>query len=110
MSEGVTDLNAAFESRNLRVDESGVLRRNDAQFPCALGRDGIRRDKIKGDGAMPLGEFPLRRVLYRPDRLAPLSPRDGWCNDSEHPLYKHKVSGSIPEVNTNFFNDLTGNG
>ena len=91
MNEGVTDRNAASESRNLRVDESGVLRWNDAQFSCALGRDGIRRDKIEGDDATPLGEFPLRRVLYRPDRLAPLSPRDGWCNDAEHPLYNHRV-------------------
>ena len=100
MNDGVTDQNASSERRNLWVNESGVLRWNDAEFPCALGRDGIRRDKIEGDGATPLGEFPLRRVLYRPDRLAPpstalplspLSPRDGWCNDAEHPLYNHQV-------------------
>ena len=68
-----------------------MLRWMDACFPCALGWDGIRRDKIEGDDATPFGAFPLRRVLYRPDRLAPLSPRDGWCNDANYPLYNHQV-------------------
>ena len=100
MSAGASDLNAAPESRDLRVDESGTLSWNETRFPCALGQGGVRRDKIEGDGATPLGMFPLRRVLYRPDRmapprtalpLAPLSARDGWCNDATHPLYNHQV-------------------
>lgn len=100
MSGAPSDRNSAPESRDLRVDESGILRWNEARFPCALGQGGVRREKIEGDGATPLGMFPLRRVLYRPDRLAPprtalplapLSPRDGWCNDAEHPLYNHQI-------------------
>ena len=65
MSAGASDLNAAPESRDLRVDESGTLSWNETRFPCALGQGGVRRDKIEGDGATPLGMFPLRRVLYR---------------------------------------------
>ena len=36
-----------------------------ARFPCVLVQGGVRRDKVEGDGATPLGMFLLRRVLYR---------------------------------------------
>ena len=42
---------------------------------CALGRGSVRRDKIEGDGATLLCILPLRRVLYRPDWLAPARTR-----------------------------------
>ena len=57
-------------------------------------------DKREGDGATPAGRFPLRRVLYRPDRLstpatplpvAPLTPEDGWCDDPADPQYNRPV-------------------
>ena len=57
---------------------------------CALGASGVvaAGAKREGDGASPAGTWPLRLVLYRPDRgAAPatrlptraLSPDDGWC-------------------------------
>ena len=61
---------------------------------CVLGRGGIRRDKREGDGATPVGRFPLRRVLWRADRLAkpetsllcsPIESDDGWCDDPADP-------------------------
>jgi len=67
---------------------------------CALGPAGIRADKREGDGATPAGRFPLRYLLYRPDRLPPpptalpllpLSPADGWCDAPEDPLYNRLV-------------------
>ena len=100
MNAGASYRNAVPEGRDLKVDESGMLPWNEARFPCALGQGGVRRDNIEGDGATPLGMFPLRRVLYRPDQLArlrtalplaPLSPRDGWCNDATHLRYNHQV-------------------
>ncbi|MEM8616628.1 MAG: L,D-transpeptidase family protein, partial [Pseudomonadota bacterium] len=65
---------------------------------CALGRGGVvmAEQKREGDGASPLGIWPMRRVFYRPDRLArpatglpaiPLRPNDGWCDAPDHPLY-----------------------
>jgi len=67
---------------------------------CATGRGGVTRAKREGDGATPIGRWPLRRVLYRPDRLAApatrlpcaaVDPRDGWCDDPEHPAYNRPV-------------------
>ena len=60
----------------------------------------MRVDKREGDGATPVGRFPLRRVLYRPDRLsapitrlpvAPLAPDDGWCDDPADAQYNRPV-------------------
>lgn len=67
---------------------------------CALGRGGVRPDKREGDGATPTGRFPLRRVLYRPDRgpapatvlpCAAIDPGDGWCDDPADPAYNRPV-------------------
>lgn len=72
------------------------------QAACALGRSGVRpaADKREGDGASPLGLWPLRRVLYRPDReprpatrlpVAAVSPEDGWCDAPGDPAYNQPV-------------------
>jgi L,D-peptidoglycan transpeptidase YkuD (ErfK/YbiS/YcfS/YnhG family) len=67
---------------------------------CAIGRGGVVRDKREGDGATPVGRWPLRRVLFRPDRLAaphtrlpvaPLAPDAGWCDDPADPAYNRPV-------------------
>ncbi|MCA6298304.1 MAG: L,D-transpeptidase family protein [Phenylobacterium sp.] len=74
---------------------------------CALGRAGVRpaADKREGDGASPLGVWPIRRVLYRPDRepapgtrlpVAALTPQDGWCDAPEDPAYNRPVRLPYP--------------
>jgi L,D-peptidoglycan transpeptidase YkuD (ErfK/YbiS/YcfS/YnhG family) len=69
-------------------------------FRCALGASGVTRSKREGDKATPAGRFPLRRVLYRPDRLAapatalpllPLQPQDGWCDAPDDARYNQAV-------------------
>jgi L,D-peptidoglycan transpeptidase YkuD (ErfK/YbiS/YcfS/YnhG family) len=69
-------------------------------FRAALGRGGVRIDKHEGDGGTPAGVLPLRRVLYRPDRVAaplsavpvlPLAPADGWCDDPAYAAYNKPV-------------------
>jgi L,D-peptidoglycan transpeptidase YkuD (ErfK/YbiS/YcfS/YnhG family) len=74
---------------------------------CALGRSGViaSADKREGDGCSPLGVWPLRRLLYRPDRGPPpktglpilaLSPGDGWCDDPGDPAYNQAVQRPYP--------------
>ena len=69
---------------------------------CALGRAGViaAADKREGDGASPLGVWPLRRLLYRPDRGPPpptglatqaLTPDDGWCDAPADPAYNQAI-------------------
>jgi L,D-peptidoglycan transpeptidase YkuD (ErfK/YbiS/YcfS/YnhG family) len=60
----------------------------------------VTTEKGEGDGATPAGALPLRRLLYRPDRMAapatrlpavPLAPDDGWCDDPDDRLYNQAV-------------------
>ncbi len=69
-------------------------------YVCAVGRAGIGVKQAEGDGVTPLGAWPVRRMLYRADRLAapatrlPLSalaPDDGWCDAPADPAYNTQV-------------------
>jgi L,D-peptidoglycan transpeptidase YkuD (ErfK/YbiS/YcfS/YnhG family) len=82
------------------VTADGWLRWGERRWRCALGPAGIRADKREGDGATPAGRFPLRRVLWRADRLprpetmlplTPLAPTDGWCDDPADAAYNRPV-------------------
>ena len=78
----------------------GLLRFQGRIFRCAIGKGGRRTDKREGDGATPIGLLPLRRLLYRADRLArpsadvpvaPIAPDDGWCDDPAHADYNTRI-------------------
>ncbi|MCA3357711.1 MAG: L,D-transpeptidase family protein [Roseomonas sp.] len=78
----------------------GLLRFQGGIYRCAIGKGGRRADKREGDGATPVGLLPLRRVLYRADRLAPpraavpsapVAPDDGWCDDTTHTDYNTQI-------------------
>ena len=83
------------------VHPGGLVTFEGRTLRAALGRGGVRgRDKREGDGATPAGALPLRRVLYRADRLPradcavsaePIAPDDGWCDDPAHPDYNRPV-------------------
>lgn len=72
-------------------------------YRCAIGRGGLVAADIKreGDGATPLGDWRVRGVLLRPDRVALpalrlpwrwLRPDDGWSDDPHDPAYNQPVS------------------
>jgi L,D-peptidoglycan transpeptidase YkuD (ErfK/YbiS/YcfS/YnhG family) len=68
---------------------------------AAVGRSGVTRHKVEGDGASPAGRWPIRRVLYRADKLpaapvtvfdaATIAPDDGWCDAAGHSEYNRPV-------------------
>ena len=75
--------------------------------PCSLGSAGVKVSHLKteGDGASPAGVWPLRRVLYRPDRVrepdtglpvAAIAPDDGWCDAPDDPAYNRQVKLPYP--------------
>lgn len=71
------------------------------RFPCVLGAAGIGDAKVEGDSATPAGVLPLRRLLFRADRVAPpvwagrarepISREDGWCDDPHDGAYNRMV-------------------
>ena len=87
------------------IGADGVLHHGGSRFRAALGRAGIRVDKQEGDNATPAGLLPLRRVLFRADRLprprapvpvALLAPEDGWCDEPLDPAYNRLVRLPFP--------------
>lgn len=83
----------------------GRLRLGDLAMPCRLGRTGIRVSKREGDGATPAGVWTLRRVLFRPDRVArprtrlavmPIHSWDGWCDEPRDRNYNRPVALPYP--------------
>lgn len=75
-------------------------------LPCAIGPNGFTASKHEGDGATPIGRWPLRRGLFRADRIAippsnklpmqALTPSDGWCDAPTDPNYNQFVTLPYP--------------
>jgi len=73
------------------------------QARAALGKGGVRpaAEKHEGDGASPIGLWPIRRVLYRPDKgpapqtalpVQAIHRQDGWCDAPADPRYNRPVT------------------
>jgi L,D-peptidoglycan transpeptidase YkuD (ErfK/YbiS/YcfS/YnhG family) len=71
-------------------------------LPAVFGKGGSKPavEKREGDGASPLGVWPVRAALLRPDRVAApatllpwrwLRPDDGWSDGAGDPAYNRPV-------------------
>jgi L,D-peptidoglycan transpeptidase YkuD (ErfK/YbiS/YcfS/YnhG family) len=80
----------------------GLLDLGSRRVRCALGKAGVTpaAAKREGDLASPAGVWPIRRVLYRPDRgAAPatalaaqaIEPDDAWCDAPDDDAYNRPV-------------------
>jgi L,D-peptidoglycan transpeptidase YkuD (ErfK/YbiS/YcfS/YnhG family) len=85
---------------DIRILSSNRLAFKGRVYACAIGRNGFTSAHREGDGATPLGRFPLRGCLYRDDRTPPpatclallkIEPQDGWCDDPDSPWYNRPV-------------------
>jgi len=92
---------------NFRATSDGWLDLRGRTVRCALGPAGVvaAADKREGDGKTPLGVWPIRRVLYRPDRggapktdlpVEALEQDDGWCDAPDDPRYNRPVRLPYP--------------
>ncbi len=70
------------------------------KFPCAIGKNGITKNKMEGDGCSPSGRYKINEIYYRADRLGKIkfktdsfeiSPDDGWCDDPNSQFYNKRI-------------------
>lgn len=74
-------------------------------FDCSIGKGGLVLDKIEGDGGTPIGQYPFRKLFYRPDRIhnvetvlpvQSLTESDGWCDDPLDQFYNQHITLPYP--------------
>ena len=72
-------------------------------YTCSIGRSGMiaAEDKREGDGASPIGAWPMKQVFYRADRLSrpqtglpcrEITTMMGWCDAPRDPAYNQLVT------------------
>ena len=88
--------------------KAGTLSLGDFSCACVIGKTGLiaASEKREGDGATPIGNWPIRAALLRPGRIeVPETPalpwrwirdEDGWCDDPADPAYNRPVH--LPRV------------
>ena len=72
---------------------------NKLKVKCAIGKKGIGYKKKEGDLITPIGQFKIKYILYREDRVKILSKlkkkvikKDmGWCDDPKSSQYNKLV-------------------
>lgn len=84
---------------------NGHINFSGRQIPCALGRSGKTVNKREGDGATPIGIWPLLAVYYRADRVTrpttvlpirTIKPHHGWCDAPQDRNYNRPVDLPYP--------------
>jgi len=91
----------------LIVDSSKYLhkhtRHETFSYTCTIGRSGMigASDKREGDGATPIGKWPMRRIYYRADRITlpklslpsiAITKDMGWCDAPADPAYNQRLT------------------
>ena len=78
---------------------------NKNKVKCAVGRKGIGYKKKEGDLITPKGQFKIKFILYRKDRVKistkikkrAIKKNMGWCDDSKSRDYNKLVKYSTKE-------------
>ncbi len=73
---------------------------NNYKVKCAVGKKGIGHKKSEGDRITPKGQYKIKFILYRKDRIKKISTKLkkvqinknlGWCDDPKSKQYNKLV-------------------
>ena len=95
---------------NLKNKDTLIV--DEFEFKCAIGKNGLKKNKIEGDKSTPKGIFSLGKLYYRSDRVPKpetnlttknITKNIGWCDIPNNKYYNQEVT-SLRNVNKeNFF-------
>ena len=96
----------------IKLKNKDTLIFDEFKFKCAIGKNGLKKNKIEGDKSTPKGIFGLGKLYYRSDRVTKpetnlttkkITKNMGWCDIPSNKYYNQEVS-SLKNVNEeNFF-------
>ena len=96
----------------IKLKNKDTLIFDEFKFKCAIGKNGLKKNKIEGDKSTPKGIYSLGKLYYRSDRVPKpetnlttkkITKNLGWCDISNNKYYNQEVS-SLKNVNKeNFF-------
>ena len=84
----------------LKIKNKDTLIIGEFRLKCAIGKNGIIKKKVEGDGCTPRGSFGLGTLYWRDDRVKKLKTKllskkikknSGWCNDPISNFYNREV-------------------
>lgn len=82
------------------VKKNGYLYYKNFKFRCAIGRSGIKKKKLEGDGITPKGRYKIIKIYYRSDKIKnfkteikkiEIKKNMGWCDDPSSNLYNKQI-------------------
>ena len=74
---------------------------NNYKVKCALGKRGVGQKKKEGDLMTPIGQYKIKYILYRKDRIKKIKTKFkkiaikknmGWCNDPKSKDYNKLIN------------------
>ena len=74
---------------------------NQYKVKCAVGKRGIGLKKKEGDLITPIGQYKIKHVLYRKDRIKKIQSKlrkikikrnMGWCDDPRSEKYNQLIN------------------
>ena len=95
----------------IKLKNKDTLIFDEFKFKCAIGKNGLKKNKIEGDKSTPKGIFSLGKLYYRSDRVPKpetnlttkkITKNIGWCDIPNNKYYNQEVS-SLKNVNKEKF-------
>ena len=94
------------------INSNNILKFDDFEFKCVLGKNGKTSKKKEGDKKTPRGIFSIDSLFYRKDRIKdiqtklkkiPITKKMGWCDDVKSSNYNKLININNTERHEKLF-------